>query len=153
MVARCAREWPRLPYAHFFDIDGPPKAVLANKVLLPVLGDQYGKVLEHGDIRLFYDEAFAIACSDRHLPVAPRTWIAILAPALEHMGTALAADDPHLVELESIITSLQYLPRQTETDPEKVREHQREKEGSVASRTWWRRAHPPATPSRPWSLR
>ena len=44
------------------------------------------------------------------------------------MGTALAADDPHLIELESIITALQYLPRQTETDPEKVREHQREKE-------------------------
>ncbi len=121
---------PSSPYAHFFDIDwAPPKAVLANKVLLPVLGDQYGKVLEQGDIRLCYDEgAFSIACSDRHLPVAPRTWIAILAPALEHMGAALAADDPHLIELESIITSLQYLPRQTETDPEKVREHQREKE-------------------------
>ena len=121
---------PGSPYAHFFDIDwAPPKAVLANKVLLPVLGDQYGKVLEQGDIRLCYDDgAFSIACSDRHLPVAPRTWIAILAPALEHMGTALAADDPHLIELESIITSLQYLPLQTETDPEKVREHQREKE-------------------------
>ena len=121
---------PGSPYAHFFDIDwAPPKAVLANKVLLPALEDQYGKILEHGDIRLCYDEgAFSIACSARHLPVAPRTWIAILAPALEHMGAALAADDPHLIELESIITSLQYLPRQTETDPEKVREHQREKE-------------------------
>src|SRR4029453_15009417 len=97
---------PGSPYAHFFDIDwAPPKAVLANKVLLPVLGDQYGKVLEQGDIRLCYDErAFAIACADRHLPVAPRTWIAILAPALEHMGAALAADDPDLIELESIIT-------------------------------------------------
>jgi (1->4)-alpha-D-glucan 1-alpha-D-glucosylmutase len=48
---------PSSPYAHFFDIDwAPPKAVLANKVLLPVLGDQYGKVLEHGDIHLFCDE-------------------------------------------------------------------------------------------------
>ena len=121
---------PSSPYAHFFDIDwAPPKAVLANKVLLPVLGDQYGKVLEQGDIRLCYDEgAFSIVCSDRHLPVAPRTWIAILAPALEHLRAALAADDPHLIELESIITALQYLPGQTETDPEKVREHQREKE-------------------------
>ena len=82
---------PSSPYAHFFDIDwSPPKAVLANKVLLPVLGDQYGKVLEQGDIRLCYDEgAFSIAFSDQHLPVAPRTWMAILAPALEHMGASL----------------------------------------------------------------
>ena len=48
---------PGSPYAHFFDIDwAPPKAVLANKVLLSVLGDQYGTVLEHGDIHLFCDE-------------------------------------------------------------------------------------------------
>lgn len=121
---------PSSPYAHFFDIDwAPPKAVLANKVLLPVLGEQYGTVLEHGDIHLCYDAgAFSIAYSDRHFPVAPRTWLAILEPALEHLRAALVAADPHLIELESIITSLRYLPRQTETDPEKMREQQREKE-------------------------
>lgn len=121
---------PSSPYAHFFDIDwAPPKAVLANKVLLPVLGDQYGKVLEQGDIRLCYDAgAFSMACSDRHFPVAPRTWMAILAPALAHLQAVRTAQDAHLIELESIMTSLQYLPLQTETDPEKIREQQREKE-------------------------
>ena len=39
---------PSSTFARFFDIDwDPPKADLKNKVLLPVLGDQYGKVLEN----------------------------------------------------------------------------------------------------------
>jgi (1->4)-alpha-D-glucan 1-alpha-D-glucosylmutase len=121
---------PSSPYAGFFDIDwNPPKQVLANQVLLPVLGDQYGRVLEQGEIRLAYDEgAFFITFYQQRFPVAPRTWTAILEPALEQLRPVLAADDPHLIELESILTSLRYLPLRTETDPEKVRERQREKE-------------------------
>src|SRR2546427_11269801 len=121
---------PGSPYAHFFDIDwAPPKAVLQNKVLLPVLGDQYGKVLEQGEIRLGYDEgAFIIDFYNQRLPLAPHTWTAILAAALEQVRSVLAVDDPHLIELESILTSLRYLPLPTETEPAKVRERQREKE-------------------------
>jgi (1->4)-alpha-D-glucan 1-alpha-D-glucosylmutase len=49
-------------YAHAFDIDWKPaKSELAGKVLLPVLGDQYGNVLERGELRLeLNDGAFAI---------------------------------------------------------------------------------------------
>ena len=40
-------------YAGFFDIDWfPVKPELAGKVLLPILGDQYGVVLEHGELQL-----------------------------------------------------------------------------------------------------
>jgi (1->4)-alpha-D-glucan 1-alpha-D-glucosylmutase len=40
-------------YAHHFDIDwSPPEARLAGKVLLPVLGDHYGRMLESGELRL-----------------------------------------------------------------------------------------------------
>jgi (1->4)-alpha-D-glucan 1-alpha-D-glucosylmutase len=40
-------------YASFFDIDWePPKPGLRGKVLLPVLGDAYGRVLERGELRL-----------------------------------------------------------------------------------------------------
>ena len=39
------------PYAPFFDIDWqPPKSELHEKVLLPVLGEQYGRVLESQEI-------------------------------------------------------------------------------------------------------
>ena len=38
---------PASTYARYFDIDWhPPKEALHNRVLLPVLGDQFGKVLE-----------------------------------------------------------------------------------------------------------
>jgi (1->4)-alpha-D-glucan 1-alpha-D-glucosylmutase len=121
---------PSSPYAGFFDIDwNPPKQALANQLLLPVLGDQYGRALEQGEIRLAYDEgAFFIAFYQQRLPVAPRTWTAILEPALEQVRAVLTTDDSCLIELESIITSLRYLPLRTETDPEKVHERQREKE-------------------------
>jgi (1->4)-alpha-D-glucan 1-alpha-D-glucosylmutase len=118
------------PYAKFFDIDwAPPKEDLANKVLLPILGDQYGKVLETGEIHLLYEAgAFFIAYYERRFPVAPRSSLAILEPACERLRTQLGADDPHLVELESIITSLRVLPSRTETNPERVRVRLREKE-------------------------
>ena len=40
---------PASEYARFFDIDwNPVKRELRRKLLLPILGDQYGKVLERG---------------------------------------------------------------------------------------------------------
>ncbi len=38
-----------LPYASYFDIDWrPARAALSDRILLPILGDRYGKVLEDG---------------------------------------------------------------------------------------------------------
>jgi len=121
---------PSSPYAKFFDIDwAPPKQDLTNKVLLPILGDQYGKVLENGEIHLLFEAgAFVIACYERRFPVGPRSSIAILEPSCEQVRPLLDAGDPHLVELESIITSLRVLPPRTETDPERIRIRLREKE-------------------------
>jgi (1->4)-alpha-D-glucan 1-alpha-D-glucosylmutase len=125
---------PSSPYARFFDIDwAPPKEDLANKVLLPVLGDQYGKILENGEIHLLYETgAFFITYYERRFPVAPRSSLAILEPACERLRAGLDVEDPHLVELESIITSLRVLPPRTETDPERLRVRLREK--AVAKR-------------------
>jgi len=48
---------PSSPYAGFFDIDWHPvKKELENKILIPILGDQYGTVLENGDLRLSFEE-------------------------------------------------------------------------------------------------
>jgi (1->4)-alpha-D-glucan 1-alpha-D-glucosylmutase len=44
---------PQSSYARFFDIDWYPfKTELRRKLLLPILGDQYGKVLERGELQL-----------------------------------------------------------------------------------------------------
>src|SRR3954468_14394702 len=47
---------PRSQFARFFDVDWNPfKSELRRKLLLPILGDQYGKVLERGELQLQMD--------------------------------------------------------------------------------------------------
>src|SRR5271155_4965989 len=78
-------------FARFFDIEWhPPKAELANKVLLPVLGDQYGRVLENQEIRVIYaDEELKVTFYETPLPLAPRTWNMILEPAVAKLRDKL----------------------------------------------------------------
>jgi (1->4)-alpha-D-glucan 1-alpha-D-glucosylmutase len=121
---------PSSPYARFFDIDwAPPKADLANKVLLPALGDQYGRVLENQEIRIVYEGgAFEAHYYDLRLPVAPRTWTWVLEPTRERLVRLHGESDPDVMMLESITTAISHLPLRTETDAERVRERRREKE-------------------------
>ena len=120
---------PSSVYAPYFDIDwNPPKADLANKVLLPVLGDQYGHVLENRELIVSYNNgSFAVSYHGLMFPLAPRTWTQILEPALMTFGPKLDESNHDIMELESIITGLNHLPLRTETDLVKVRERQREK--------------------------
>jgi (1->4)-alpha-D-glucan 1-alpha-D-glucosylmutase len=71
---------PSSPYAQFFDIDwNPVKPALHDKVLLPVLGDPYGKVLEAGQLKLGYDNGtFTVIYYDHRFPIAPDSSLKIL---------------------------------------------------------------------------
>ena len=63
----------------------PYEERLRNKVLVPVLADQYGKVLQAGGIRVVrYGNSFQVECADQKLPVAPQSLPAILTRAAEH---------------------------------------------------------------------
>ncbi|MBV9492272.1 MAG: malto-oligosyltrehalose synthase [Verrucomicrobia bacterium] len=119
---------PSSTFAPFFDIDWDPiKEALHNKILLPVLGDQYGRVLERGELGLDYREgAFFVTYYDWVFPLNPRTYYFVLQPALRYLANY--SDEIMVQELESIITGLEHLPSRTETDPAKVRERAREKE-------------------------
>jgi (1->4)-alpha-D-glucan 1-alpha-D-glucosylmutase len=121
---------PASPYASFFDIDWMPlKPDLAYKVLLPILGDQFGKVLEDQQLVLAFDEgSFCLRYFDRHLPIEPRSWELILSERLDELRQRLGREHPQLLEYESIITAIGHLPARNETDPEKVSERRREKE-------------------------
>src|SRR5262249_49173795 len=114
---------PSSSFARFFDIDWQPlKRELENRVLLPILGDQYGRVLEDGGFRVcFSDGAFSLDHRGLRLPLAPRT----TRPLLQEAAARLS---PPPAELASIITALDYLPPRTETNPEKIAERMREKE-------------------------
>jgi len=118
------------PYAEFFDIDWQPvESHLSDRVLLPILGDQYGHVLENQELSLDMDDgAFRIRYYDTALPVEPRSSILVLTHGLGLLAEALGEDDPAVQEYQSIITGLGNLPPTTETAPERVRERMREKE-------------------------
>jgi (1->4)-alpha-D-glucan 1-alpha-D-glucosylmutase len=81
---------PSSPYAQFFDIDWrPPKPDLAGKVLLPMLGDQYGRVLENQEITINYRQgAFFASYYETWLPIAPRSYTQILEPVLSAVKAA-----------------------------------------------------------------
>ena len=70
-------------YASFFDIDwNPQEERLRDKVLVPVLADQYGRVLESGGIKVLRTGSrFVVEAAGQTLPVAPTSMPAILSKA------------------------------------------------------------------------
>ena len=108
-------------YASHFDVDwDPPEAKLRHTVLLPILGDHYGRVLEAGELRLErHAGTFTVRYHEHVAPVAPRSLDRLLSAAAETCGSD---------ELESIAAALGRLPHATATDRESVRERHRDKE-------------------------
>ena len=121
---------PGSPKAACFDIDWRPvKEELRNKVLLPVLAEQYGQVLEAGDLKVeFGGGAFRLRYYQTVLPLEPRTYRMVLARKLDELKQSLPADADDLRELESILTAIEHLPAYTQTEPSAVAERRREKE-------------------------
>jgi len=121
---------PSSPFSCYFDIDWHPvKPELENKVLLPILEDQYGKVLEGGKFQLKIENgAFFIYYYENKLPVAPRTYSILLSYPLNALAKTLGKENEQLRELQSILTAISYLPPRTELSSEKLEERQREKE-------------------------
>jgi len=135
-IAKSANPWwldvlengPSSRFARFFDIEWHPvKDELADKVLLPILGDQYGEVLERQELQLTCcDGAFVVRYYDESLPIAPDTYATILAPDLEAWIDDHAGADAD--ELQSILTASRNLPSRSERDTESIATRAREKE-------------------------
>jgi (1->4)-alpha-D-glucan 1-alpha-D-glucosylmutase len=121
---------PSSAYADFFDIDWHPiKKELENRVLIPVLGDQYGTVLENGELSLVFEKgAFFVRYHDYKFPILPETYADILQQGADAARSKVSSGDPNMVELLSIITALGCLPAYTEKGEERLIERHREKE-------------------------
>src|SRR5438094_1386901 len=115
-------------YAPYFDIDWQPlKSDLRDKVLLPILSDQYGRVLERGEFQVRFEEGtFYLLYGERRLPMAPGTYRYILDIGLQNLADHKEED--YYAQLQSILTALEYLPKRTESDPKRITERIREKE-------------------------
>lgn len=104
---------PASPYAEYFDIDWAPSAarIFSNKVLLPILGDYYGNVLDRGEIKLFFHEEqgnFAARYYEHLLPIDPKTYPLILGPALSFLNENHAAELSF--RLQELVISFRSLP-------------------------------------------
>ena len=121
---------PASTFASFFDIDWEPtKPELRHRVLLPILEDHYGRVLENQELRLEYEDgAFLVRYRDTVLPIDPSTYPQILAWRLADLPETAGHGAPHLAELQSIIDAAARLPGRTEIEPERQAERAREKE-------------------------
>ncbi len=119
---------PSSRYAPYFDIDWQPRKFdLHKKVLLPILSDQYGRVLERGELQVHFEEGtFYLLHGERRLPIAPGTYRYVLEITLQNLADH--KDEDYYAQLQSILTALEYLPKRTETDPKKITERIREKE-------------------------
>ncbi len=119
---------PSSLFAAYFDIDWQPlKSDLRDKVLIPILGDQYGRVLERGELKVHYDSGrFFLRYFEHEFPIAPGTYRHVLEIALAQLSAR--KEDDFYAELQSILTALEYLPHRTERDLERIAERTREKE-------------------------
>lgn len=120
---------PSSPYAGYFDIAWHPvKQELQGRVLLPILGDLYGKLLEEGKMTVLHqDGGFFVNVNESHLPLDPQTWGAVLTPHLDELTQSAGESSPDVLELRSIVTALQYLPSRNETAAERTAERHRER--------------------------
>jgi (1->4)-alpha-D-glucan 1-alpha-D-glucosylmutase len=119
-------------YADFFDIDWDPiKDELQGKVLIPILGDQYGNVLESGDLKLTFDlekGEFSLLYHQHRFPIDPVEYPRILGLQLEPLKDKLGATHEDFLELQSIITALGHLPPRRGLSAQRRAERNREKE-------------------------
>jgi isoamylase len=119
---------PSSVVAEHFDIDwAPPKQGLQDRVLLPILGDQYGESLERGELKVVWEQGLLrLAYYEKRLPLGPKVLAPVLELALSKL--ALPEQDTSRQEFESILSSMRHLPTRVETGPDQRKERAREKE-------------------------
>ena len=106
---------PSSRYALYFDVSwDPPERRLRNVVLMPVLGDHYGRVLAAGELRLERDGgSFVVRYHEHEFPIAPASQDALL---------EVAAKRSHNQELHVLAEECRALP---ELAPGQVHEAER----------------------------
>jgi (1->4)-alpha-D-glucan 1-alpha-D-glucosylmutase len=119
-------------YASFFDIDWhPTKYELDGKVLVPVLHDHYGAVLESGELKLVFHQErgeFDVTYHNHRFPVDPREYPRILQHCRGASPAKIDEQNPDMLEFQSLIASFSHLPARYEISSERIAERNRDKE-------------------------
>jgi len=108
-------------HADTFDIEwSPAQPEMAGRLLLPVLGDHFGKVLEAGEIRLHFDAEngeFGLRYWDHRFPIDPGSYPEILAALPAPSARDDSEGDSHAV-VEALLEALGRLPSRDDPEPE-----------------------------------
>lgn len=111
---------PASAYAKYFDINWHPVATKAqflqeSRVLLPVLGDLYGRVLENGEFSLsLEDTGFALRYYERRFPLDARSYGPLLELALEKLEARCGGQVPSYERLREARALVEKIPARTE---------------------------------------
>ena len=110
---------PASRYADYFDIDWDPLSdELRGKVLLPILGDQYGTVLERGDLKLRFDQdagTFSLWYFEHRMPIRPSEYQQIIGNGLAELANDAAVTLKIVAALEILSESFGALRASGET--------------------------------------
>ena len=122
---------PASAYAKYFDIDWQPVNVdLHGKVLLPVLGDQYGNVLDSGELVLRFEPgtgSFAVSYHEHRFPVDPRE-VPVILRRVEALLPPESVSEDDRAALSSLASAFGHLPPRNAEDHEARAERTRDKE-------------------------
>ncbi|MCW5978205.1 MAG: malto-oligosyltrehalose synthase [Bryobacteraceae bacterium] len=116
---------PSSPYASYFDINWHPATTKAsflqeNKVLLPVLGDFYGNVLDNREIELRYDETgFFFRYYEHRFPLDPKTYGKVLEYCVGWLERNRGCDHKLIEPLREVRDLAQALPERC-CEPEEI---------------------------------
>ena len=123
---------PASVWGSYFDIDWDSlNTDLKGKVLLPLLSDHYGTVLNGGELHLDYDKTcgeFSLYYYEHRLPVDPATYPCIIGLHMERLSTILGEKHEDYVDLQTLLTAFGRIPARTDKSPERVAERQRDKD-------------------------
>src|SRR5579875_563561 len=128
-------------YAAYFDINWHPACgkgayLQDNKVLLPVLGDLYGEVLEAQELNLKLDEnGFYIRYFDHRFPLNPATYGAMLEHWLNCLRAAEDAEAPLIEAAAQVLDAVKRLQGFDNSDARSF-QHRREAHRWIKDRLW-----------------
>jgi (1->4)-alpha-D-glucan 1-alpha-D-glucosylmutase len=103
---------PSSSVSEYFDVDwNPVNSNLHGKVLLAILGRQYGDVLESGEFRIeYHDGEFCLLYGDYNLPLNPRQMKVLLRHRWQEAAETSGIDEATRQEFESILFHLDHIP-------------------------------------------
>jgi len=124
---------PSSAMSDYFDIDWyPVNSNLHGKVLLAILGEQYGDILESGQLRVEYrDGEFNLLYCDFNLPLNPRQIRFLLAHRWEESAEQAGIEPAVRQEYESILFHLDHIPGYRQAGA--IARIERERETAVAT--------------------